>query len=174
MTRERILDAMAYVREDFLESAADSMRISARNRLFWKHIGAISASLLLAVGIFLFVQLGKTPDTISEHRILADADGPFGLGTYTDLEMRFGCGTDGFVYNQDAVVSMWQEAVEGRIVEILPALYTEPKTGERFHVLKLEVCDVIAGQNVPEILYFRLEEHLSTELLNFERFLIGM
>ena len=174
MTRERILDAMAYVREDFLESAADSMRISARKRLLWKHIGAISASLLLAVGIFLFVQLGKTPDTISEHRILADADGPFGLGTYTDLEMRFGCGTDGFVYNQDAVVSMWQEAVEGRIVEILPALYTEPKTGERFHVLKLEVCDVIAGQNVPEILYFRLEEHLSTELLNFERFLIGM
>ena len=45
MTRERILDAMAYVREDFLESAADSMRISARKRLLWKHIGAISASL---------------------------------------------------------------------------------------------------------------------------------
>ncbi len=174
MTRERIFHAMAYIRDDFLESAADSMCTPVRKRISWKHIGALAACFLLAVGIFLSAQLGKMPDMISEHKILENADGPFSLGTYHNLEMQFGCGTDGFVYDKDAILSMWRVAVEGRIVEILPALYTEPKTGERFHILKFEVCDVIAGQNVPETLYFRLEEHLSANLLDFERLIMGI
>ena len=63
---------------------------------------------------------------------------------------------------------------EARVVEILPDMYRELGHGSAFHILKLEILDVVSGKNVPKTLYLRLEGYLSPELDRFDSLLLSM
>lgn len=64
--------------------------------------------------------------------------------------------------------------VEARVTEILPDMYRELGSGAAFHVLKLEILDVVSGKNVPKTLYLRLEGYLSPELDRFDSLLMSI
>ncbi len=64
--------------------------------------------------------------------------------------------------------------VEARVVGCLPERYLDMDTGSAFHILQLEVLDVVTGKNVPQMLNLRLEGYLSPELQQFDRLVLSI
>ncbi len=177
MKKALLFHAFDYVRDDFLESAAGSMEVSVRENINLKQFGIIAACLLLAIGIvFGAMAQNDTPELILEHRILEKAERPWSVGGWnaTFHDFTFGNIYEHFDCGSSIALSRWTITVEADIAEILPDAYTDPVSGMPYRIIRFYVNDVIAGENVPTEFYFRLEESLSCELEQFDRFIIGI
>ncbi len=64
--------------------------------------------------------------------------------------------------------------VQARVLEILPNLYQDPLTNQKYHILRMETLDVINGQNFPQEFYLRLDSYLSTELECFDSLILSL
>ena len=74
MKQEKLMDAMAYVEDALLESAADSMT-EKRKRLYWKPLAAAAACLALIVGLYWYnieLPVPKYENAIFSAQQLAD------------------------------------------------------------------------------------------------------
>lgn len=68
-------------------------------------------------------------------------------------------------------------SVEARVLEVLPDLYLIPGEstgGDGFHILKLEVLDVIVGDNVPKEVFYRISENLDPDLTEYDSLILNM
>jgi hypothetical protein len=58
-------------------------------------------------------------------------------------------------------------AVSARVIEALPDLYQIPGQQKEYHVLHLQINDIIAGANVPDEIYYLLSADLSPDLTEY-------
>ncbi len=177
MKREVVLHALDYVRDDYLESAAQSMSTVVRPMRRRATIAALAACLILCIGILvptlLHSDAGDLP--ITEHRTLEETlGGPIRLthGQKHPIFNEFGGKYIGF-FDTEAFFP-WYLAVEASVVERLPDIYEEPKTGEHYYILRLHVNDVISGENMPERIFLRIKEEHLASFTEADRLILGL
>lgn len=64
--------------------------------------------------------------------------------------------------------------VEAKVVGCLPERYLDMDTGNAYHILQLEILDVVTGKNMPKMINLQLEGYLSPELQQFDRLLLSI
>ncbi len=176
MKQERLLQALDYISDGYLASAAESMSAPPQKR-YGRKLAALAACLVLSVAI-LFTVLPRTGSPnlpVTEHRICEETlGGPIRVeqGEKNLHHVQFGGQYIGF-FDKEANLP-WYLAAEVSVVEVLPHIYEEPKTGERYRILRMHTHDAISGENMPEQFYFRLEEERSTALSEFDRLILGL
>ena len=174
MRNEIFLHAADHIRDEYLESAARSM-MAHRGRAPWQRaIAALAACLILCVGILIPVLTGDATLPITEHRAVGEAlGGPIRLtkGERTLLDLSFGGKYAGLFEREASYV--WYLTVEASVGELLPDVYEEPKTGERFRILRMETAEVISGEGFPEVFYFRIDETALGTLTDASRLILG-
>ncbi len=172
--------------EEFVQEDMQRGTVAPQNRkkLFFRYLSAAAACLVIAIGISVLypmltkdIQSSKTPNTLSgtiqqiDHLVYPQKISPAVLNT-----------SGGHQSGQSAPPIFRYTYTEGisvvaRVKEILPDIYREvnaSSAGARYHVLKLELIDVIYGNNVPREFYYLLPTYLDPDLTEYDAIVFGI
>lgn len=93
------------------------------------------------------------------------------LGTPTSGESSVSSGTQGVPL---AYEYRYKLMVEGKIIEVLPDVYTEPLSLREYRILRVQTLDDILNQNFPREFYLRIDKRMSTDLEQYDSLIFSL
>lgn len=81
------------------------------------------------------------------------------------------------VYSMPDYQFLTKMSIEAKVLGVLPDVYTFPgalSTAPRYHVLHLQVLDVIVGENMPREIYYLIPDFLSTDLGEYDSLIMAV
>ncbi len=191
MKANELLDAIGLIKDDYVNDAMNCKKRKKKTVTIWRM--AVAACLCAAVVLlcifgvsnYIYVPMNSTVDTLNYNIVsqdkltgvqykeivgkkpsggVADGQPDFSFGLEPELafpEFRFACGI----------------AVEAYVKEVLPDVYVETgryRKAPEYKVLKLEVCDVIVGEGVPNEIYYMVPAITADYIAGYERLVLGI
>jgi hypothetical protein len=163
MTEKDLLNALSDMEEGYIEHAAAALEgrgAYGKRKRMRKFIALAAAICLVVTGVICQRIIFSLP-------LLAASSHPEQItGTQGWIEGDHRSNAPASLATPGNVYS-YAIAVSARVTEVLPDLYQIPGRAEEYHILHLQVNDVIAGKNVPEEVYYLLAADLSPDLTEY-------
>ncbi len=163
MTEKNLLAAFSDVEEGYIEHAASALegQRAIPKRKNWLNLIALAAIFCLILSGTIGYRATHRLSSTNTNLKLPHFSGPLGVisGVYHS-NTNASLATPGNVYRYAIVVS-------ARVIEVLPDVYQEPGQPENYHILRLQINDVIVGKNLPKEVYYLLSADLSPDLTEY-------
>lgn len=166
-----ILHALNDVDFDMIEDAGRVTRKSSIRRRVARWSSLAACVCVVLVGALLLSLLGERPivDFI-DHTIFPQEN--LWVPEYDSSGIMVEGGTSGDL--APATVAYERGfGVVAKVVEILPDIYADMGLTTQYHILKLEILEVLYGENMPKEIYFRLHSRLDPSLDEYDCIVFG-
>lgn len=190
MKANELLDAIGLIKDDYVNDAMNCKKHKKKKVTIW-HV-AVAACLCAAVVLlcifgvsnFIYVPMNSTVDTLNYNIVSREK-----LTGVQYKEIINKIPSEGGVPGWDPNFSMAPElayaefrfacgiAVEAYVKEVLPDVYVETgryRKAPEYKVLKLEVCDVIVGEGVPNEIYYKVPALTADYIAGYERLVLSI
>ena len=158
MTTKDLLGAIGAVDEDVLIQA-QRKRISP---IVWVACG------ILAVLLIASILLSRRPTPFS-HNVFEEKASWSMDAQITAIPDQYVCVNQAVIDYEFSFLRGF--AVHARVLEVLPDIYVIPEKNlgrENYRVLRLQVLETVAGEDLPEEIYFLLPEAYNPRLLQYD------
>lgn len=165
MKKENLMDVLSGIDHDLIEEAE---RYPKRRKIgLWTKIGALAASVAVAVSLGLLLWKENAPPLVAVHD-------PYKLTGVQELSI--GDRDDNISKEKELRIAPHfplHMVIEAEVMEILPDVY-RPCEGREVHVLKLKVLDAIRGEGLPKEIYFCYPYYDTTLFEGYDRLILSI
>ena len=181
MKHRDIMNAMGDIDFDLVEDAGRVTRKASIRRKVTKWSSLAACVCLVLVGVILLSQFRNQPPKIEPQIDL------IGHSTYPenlwlpeyDLSAEGNSSSSGTAGDAAPATDAYMRGlgVVAKVIEVLPDIYVAEEyswaVATKYHILRLEILEVLYGENIPREIYFRLPLRLDPSLDEYDCIVIG-